>query len=232
MDPAIIDLIYQNEAVEGIAIFDAQNQLVENQLSINQGSVLVIAETIHNIRMGLASAGRDMLGFLIKTDRMMIQVCMFPDKLVLLEVSQDFSANETDKKLRSIFGGSRGATTQLVSVKSVQLPAAAEEEPVVEEIPVAQAVTEVIPEPQIVDGIDWQGFKGSTHSLLKRVAPDRVAENMMNGVIKDMGLDPAAELMPKEQAVEFGYKVIAKIPNKSRRALMEKEYTSLLSSII
>ena len=52
MDPEIIDLIYQNDEVVGVAVFSKTGDLIENQLSINDESISVVAQTIS----GIASA--------------------------------------------------------------------------------------------------------------------------------------------------------------------------------
>ena len=56
MDPEIIDLIYQNDEVVGVAVFSNTGDLIENQLSINDESISVVAQTISGIASALHNA--------------------------------------------------------------------------------------------------------------------------------------------------------------------------------
>lgn len=211
MDSDLIDLIYQNEAVEGVAIFDANNNLVENQLSLNLNKATAIAATLAKLKKGLNNAGREMRGFLIKTSSILLLVNMYSDKLILLEISEGFSVNEVEGNLRSILGG-------------------AADQPVVKTLPVQPAEEEITPvKEEMVDGIDLADFKNSLSKLLKTVAPGKLAETMINKAMNDMRIDEQAVQLPQDQATKLGYEVIARVPNKARRKIIENEYTTMLN---
>lgn len=212
MDSDLIDLIYQNEAVEGIAIFDANNNLVENQLSLNLNKATAIAATLVKLKNGLNNAGREMRGFLIKTSSILLLVNMYSDKLILLEISEGFSVNEVEGNLRSILGE-------------------ATDQPVVKTLPAhpAQQAAVTPAEEEMVDGIDLADFKSSLSKLLKTVAPGKLAETMINKAMNEMGIDEQAVQLPQDQATKLGYEVIARVPNKARRKIIENEYTTMLN---
>lgn len=230
MDSELIDLIYQNEEVEGVAIFDGNNQLVENQLSITLVKVMAIAETLHNLRSSLMQAGREMLGFLIKSDKSLLHVTMFPNMLIVLELSKVSSVNALDKKIRSVVGTGQVATNTPVqpslpaAKKPVALPAA---QPAQSSQPLQPVATS---QPVIADGIDFVDFKFSLSKLLKTIAPGKVADGMINSAMKDMGIEPDTVQLAQPTATKLGYKVIEKIPNKARRKIIENEYKTLIGN--
>ena len=222
MDSDIIDLIYQNDAVEGLAIFDENNQLVENQLSLTLNKVLAISATLHKLQKGITNAGRELRGFVIKSGSYLLLVCMSPDLLIILELSPGYSVNEVDSNVRSIIGGASPRTQQ---------PAQQPAQPVAQQPLPAQPVAQQPAQPaasQIIDGIDLNDFKANLSKLLKTVAPGKLADTMISSAMADMGIDENAVQLPQQQATELGYSVIEKIPNKARRNIIKNEYTKLL----
>lgn len=213
MDSDLVDLIYQNEAVEGVAIINASNEVEENQLSIRASKVNAIATTLLKLKKGLNDAGREMRGFLIKSDSILLMANMTSERLILLELSEGSSVNEVERSLRSILGD------------AVAQPVLAEP---VESEPVAQAALPAV-EPVEEEGIDLADFKNSLAKLLKTVAPGKLADGMISKALKDMGIDETAVQLPQDQATKLGYEVIAKVPNKARRKIIENEYTSMLN---
>ena len=221
MDSDIIDLIYQNDAVEGLAIFDENNQLVENQLSLTLNKVLAISATLHKLQKGITNAGRELRGFVIKSGSYLLLVCMSPDLLIILELSPGYSVNEVDSNVRSIIGGASPRTQQPAQ------PA----QPVAQQPLPAQPVAQQPAQPaasQMIDGIDLNDFKANLSKLLKTVAPGKLADTMISSAMADMGIDENAVQLPQQQATELGYSVIEKIPNKARRNIIKNEYTKLL----
>ena len=220
MNTDFIDLIYQNEAVEGVAIFSSTGILIENQLSINESSALLIAKTITDISNSLSSVKRPLQGFFIKSDTITIQICLVNNIMVLLEVNNESSANETDHKLRSILGD--------ISIPEVPNLIDIDDTPV-EEIPIQEEqaaetvqTTEALP----AEGdIKWSEYKAKLTSILKRVAPDNIVENMIKSSLEEGASYGENTFLSKEQAIEIGQKVILKIPNKARRKLIEKEFS-------
>jgi len=213
MDSDLVDLIYQNEAVEGVAIINASNEVEENQLSIRASKVNAIATTLLKLKKGLNDAGREMRGFLIKSDSILLMANMTSEKLILLELSEGSSVNEVERSLRSILGD---AVAQPVLAE----PAQSE--------PVAQAALPAVDKVE-EEGIDLADFKNSLAKLLKTVAPGKLADGMISKALKDMGIDETAVQLPQDQATKLGYEVIAKVPNKARRKIIENEYTSMLN---
>ncbi len=220
MDSELIDLIYQNEDVEGAAIFDANNQLVENQLSITLNKVMTIAETLLDLRHSLMKARREMLGFLIKSDKILLHVAIFPNMLIVLELSSGASINSVDKKLRSLIGSGQDAPAKKVQPS---IPVAFQPEQQVQHLNTAAL-------PSVADGVDFVDFKLRLSKLLKAIAPGKVAEGMISSAMKDMDIEPSTLALAKPTATELGYNVIAKIPNKARRKIIENEYKSLLNN--
>ena len=218
MDSDIIDLIYQNDAVEGLAIFDENNQLVENQLSLTLNKVLAISATLHKLQKGITNAGRELRGFVIKSGSYLLLVCMSPDLLIILELSPGYSVNEVDSNVRSIIGGA-SPRTQQPAQPAAQQPLPAQ--------PVAQQPAQPAAS-QMIDGIDLNDFKANLSKLLKTVAPGKLADTMISSAMADMGIDENAVQLPQQQATELGYSVIEKIPNKARRNIIKNEYTKLL----
>lgn len=104
MDSDFIDLIYQNKDVEAVAVFDENNELIENQLSLTVSKVRVIGATLQKLKTNLEENRRELKGFLIKSDSILLLVSMFADRIVLLELSDEASVNEVDSHLRSIVG--------------------------------------------------------------------------------------------------------------------------------
>ena len=222
MDSDLIDLIYQNDAVEGLAIFDANNQLVENQLSLSLSKVEAIATTLYKLKNGLTDAGRELRGFVIKSGALLLLVCMSPENLILLEISEGASVNEVDSNLRSIIGttASQPQAAQPATVQPVQAQPAQ---------PVLPAAT--LPPAQTVEGdnIDLTDFKMNLGKLIKTVAPGKLADSMISSTMKDMGIDENAVHLPQQQATQLGYSVIERIPNKARRQIIKNEYTTMLN---
>ena len=67
--------------------------------------------------------------------------------------------------------------------------------------------------------------------LLKRVAPGAIADKMITDVFSAEGVDASAASIPKEQTIGLGRQIVAKIPNKSRRKMIEKEYDLLTQKL-
>ena len=229
MDSDIIDLIYQNDAVEGLAIFDENNQLVENQLSLTLNKVLAISATLHKLQKGITNAGRELRGFVIKSGSYLLLVCMSPDLLIILELSPGYSVNEVDSNVRSIIGGASPRTQQPAQqpAQPAQPAQPVAQQPAQPAQPVAQQPAQPAAS-QMIDGIDLNDFKANLSKLLKTVAPGKLADTMISSAMADMGIDENAVQLPQQQATELGYSVIEKIPNKARRNIIKNEYTKLL----
>jgi len=231
MDSDLIDLIYQNEAVEGVAIFDANNQLVENQLSLSLSKVEAIATTLYKLKNGLTDAGRELRGFVIKSGALLLLVCMSPENLILLEISEGASVNEVDSNLRSIIGttASQPQAAQPATVQPLASQPIQQAQPAHPAHPVLPAAT--LPPAQTVEGdnIDLADFKMNLSKLIKTVAPGKLADSMISSTMKDMGIDENAVHLPQQQATQLGYSVIERIPNKARRQIIKNEYTTMLN---
>jgi len=231
MDEEIIDLIYQNEEVEGIAIFSPSGEVIENQLALTEDSVAVVSKTVANINTALDSADRRLKGFLLKSEKVRMQICILDDVILLLQLSEEFSANDLEKKIRSIMSG-----VNIKTPSTPQLPP----DPVPQEAR-AQFITSVEPQndthtttldPKIEENqIDFAEFKSKLTKLIKRVAPGGIAEKMINEAILSENIDSTTVFINKDAASALGEKVVAKIPNASRRKMIAKEYQILTKSL-
>ena len=175
MHSELIDLLYENDAVEGVALFQT-GQLAENQLALSEASVTQICSCIYEIQQGLADAGRKMQGFLIKNSKYLLQAFLHNDLVILLQVTPSYSPEQTYQALSS----------QLGKTSSPSLPPAAEQtqKPAAEKVAVETAVVE---EADDSSHIDWSEFQQKLSSLIKRVAPGGVAKSMISAAIKEAG---------------------------------------------
>ena len=218
MDSEFIDLIYQNDEVVGVAVFTSTGELVENQLSVNDASIIVVSQTISNITSALAEAERDLRGFLLKSAAITLQICVVSDYILVMQLAEEFSANKVEQSIRSIFTGMAPTQASPATVDSQPIAQAAE--------PVAVAAEQ--PSEPLEDQIDFYAFKAKLLQLLKRVAPGGIAEKMINETFAAEGVDTALPSMSKDVAIALGAKTVAKIPNKGKRKLIEKEYQLLV----
>ena len=219
MDPEIIDLIYQNDEVVGVAVFSKTGDLIENQLSINDESISVVAQTISSIASALHNAERELKGFLLQSTAVTLQVCVVSDFILVMQMAEEFSANKVEQSVRSIFTG-------IVPTDPTPSPV-----PAVSEEVVNAAASEPVESQPAGNQIDVADFKSQMRHLLKRVAPGPIAEKMITDTFTAEGIDTSATSIPKEQAIELGAKVVEKIPNKSRRKMIENEYALLIKQL-
>ena len=213
MDPEIIDLIYQNDEVVGVAVFNAAGALIDNQLSINDESIAVVAQTISGITSALGAAERQLKGFLLQSSAVTLQVCVVSDFILVMQMAEDFSANKVEQSVRSIFSG------------------IAPTDPTPSPVPAIPEQAQAAASEPAGDQIDVADFKSQMRQLLKRVAPGAIADKMINDVFSAEGVDASAASIPKEQAIGLGSQIVAKIPNKSRRKMIENEYALLIKQL-
>ncbi len=230
MNADVIDLIYQNEEVEGLAIFSREGNLVENQLSIDESSLAVVAKTIAEIATSLGEVNRLLKGFVLKSDKLTLMICVFDRSILLLELISPFSANKVEKNLRSLISGS----TSLIEVEDAPAHSSPLEitEPVVANEPKKllvniPEVTPAVVEQQSENTINFSEYKSNMAKLMKRVAPGGVADKMIADVFAAESVDVNNEQIDRDLAIRLGEKIIAKIPNASRRKMIIKEYNVL-----
>ena len=215
MESEFIDLLYENEAVEGIAIFTASGKLTENQLALNDAAVLQIFSSLNKIKSGLKAAEREMKGFVFKTNKYLLQAIVHGDLLILLQLSPKHSLDNTHTKIISQLGEIAPSPTPPKT--TTQVTKTVVKEPVSTEEPAAESQ------------IAWDVFHGSLLSLLKRVAPYAVAKKMIDSAALNEGFAAGEnQNAPLETAFTIGQHVIDKIPNASRRKLLQKEYDLMI----
>ena len=158
-----------------------------------------------------------MQGFLIKNSKYLLQAFLHNDLVILLQVTPSYSPEQTYQALSS----------QLGKTSSPSLPPAAEQtqKPAAEKVAVETAVVEEVDDSS---HIDWSEFQQKLSSLIKRVAPGGVAKSMISAAIKEAGASEEDARIAPETAFEIGNSVVAKIPNASRRKIIEKEYQALV----
>jgi len=228
MDTDIIDLIYQNEEVEGIAVFATNGEVIENQLALTEESVKTVSQHVADIAAGLDAAGRTLRGFILKSDSITYQICVFDHVILLLHLTGDYSANKVELSVRSIIGEvfNTPETAQPEPINTVssgisQLPPIEKQQSLQPE-----TVQDVVAEPT-EDQMGFADFKLQLSKLIKRVAPSGVADKMINDTLTEASIDPSSINIGKETAIELGNKVVAKIPNASRRKMIAKEFKML-----
>ena len=239
MNANLIDLIYQNDEVEGVAVFTLDGEMVENQLDISEDAILVVSRTVASISYGFQKAGRTVKGFLLKSQELSLQICFIDGYILLMQLAEDFSANKIEQQIRSIFRSS----TVSMSIPSPpealpSQPEALPLQPVAQPSqPVAQpSQPETQPQPETpdvitADIIGLPDFLENLTKLLKRVSPSSVADKMIKDAFKQEGIDLNAKAITRDMAVYMGDKAIAKIPNKARRKMIEREYHLLIEQL-
>ena len=214
----IVDIIYENEGVEGIAIFNDLGNLVVNQLALNEEALVKIGASLTSIRSGLEGVSREILGFVLKTDNYLLQAIIQREVTFLLEITPGYSVTETYSSVKSQIGMRHSApasSTNTLSPQTQELPAIVKAEPAKAE-----------PVKEVEDGsvIDWQEFRNSLLLLIKRVAPSGVANKMITAASVEFGILAEQEVVSFDKANAIGLKVVNKIPNASRRKLIANEY--------
>ena len=134
-------------------------------------------------------------------------------------MAEEFSANKVEQSVRSIFTG-------IVPTDPTPSPV-----PAVSEEVVNAAASEPVESQPAGNQIDVADFKSQMRHLLKRVAPGAIADKMITDTFTAEGIDTSATSIPKEQAIGLGAKVVEKIPNKSRRKMIENEYALLIKQL-
>lgn len=216
----IINELYENDAVEGVALFNDHGDLVENQLALGEGAVTKIGISLNRIRAGLLTSSREMNGFLLKTDEYLLQAIIHHDCLILLQVEPTSSANQNYNMVKSQLGDRPVMSEpEQVTVKR----------PIFESQQVARdvLVEPKVSEPEVIvteDIVDWAEFRASLASLIKRVAPSGVANKMISNASIEAGIILDQDTIELKKAIIVGSNVVSKIPNASRRKLIENEY--------
>lgn len=213
MHNELIDILYEHETVEGLALFHDSGILIENQLAISELAVIQICACIIKIRRGLAEASREMKGFVIKNSKYILQVYMHGDLLILLQVKSILSAEKTYQTLQSQLG-----SAQTQSLNTAQKPRKSLR--VVQDATITASYDEALT-------IDWTDFRNKLTKIIKRIAPSGIANKMINAAMQQEGLSEQQANVSFETAFTIGNSVVAKIPNASRRKLIEKEFATL-----
>ena len=216
----LIDLIYSNEEVEGVAVTSITGDtIIENQLTITDNSLQTISTTVERIKTGLIGAKRKLNGFLFRSENTILQVCVFSEYMIFVQLNESGSASKVEKSIRSIFGQYRERS---------QVSAPEENREVAGQETQAEEVSEEPP----ADHINLEDFASKLKNLLKRVAPGGVAEKMINAGFTEAKIDIASmKTIAKSDAIALGESVIGKIPNASRRKIILKEYETITSSL-
>lgn len=236
----VIDSLYENDTVEGVALFNDHGDLVENQLALGEEAVKKIGLSLNRIRAGLLNSAREMNGFLLKTDKYLLQAIIHQDVLVLLQVDPSSSSNQNYLIVKSQFGDRPVISTPKPTPveKNIFKPIQPKVDAAVTQVRKPQVVTSIpkpVQEPvQESAGpiVDWAEFRSSLSSLIKRVAPSGVANKMISNASIEAGITVDQETVELPKAVSIGTSVVAKIPNASRRKLIEKEYLLMIQKYL
>jgi len=209
----IVDVIYENEGVEGIAIFNDLGNLVVNQLALNEEALVKVGTSLTNVRSGLAGVSREVLGFVLKTDDYLLQAIIQKEVTFLLQITPGYSVAEIYSSVKSQMGIKQAALAPSPNALSPQ----AQTQP-------TPAKVELVKEVEEGAVIDWQEFRGSLMLLIKRVATSGVANKMITAASVELGILAEQEVVTFDTANAVGQKVVNKIPNASRRKLIANEY--------
>jgi len=107
----IVDALYQNEEVEGVAIFTHSGEIIENQLILTESSLRILSETVAKITTGLQAGNRKLKGFLIKSPTRVFLICILDNYIITLHLGDDYSASKIDKNVRSLMENAHGLTS-------------------------------------------------------------------------------------------------------------------------
>jgi len=222
MHDALIDALYENESVEGIALFNDSGELLENQLALNEASVIQICACITQLKFGLASALRIMQGFVLQTNEYTILTVVNNDMLILLQVTKGHSLNNVHEKVRSQLGiidSSAGKPKLILPTRNMD---ATQQQTV-------QATTQQPAAAQQPSNLtSWSSFHKTLTSLLKPIAPKAIANKMVDSAAAELGIEKSDSDIPIETALSIGAAVVNGIPNASRRKLIQKEYDIII----
>ena len=229
MNPDLIDKLYENDAVEALAVFNHDGQLTENHLSLNEDTVTQIGGSILGIKSGLQQADRQLKGFVIKTPKYSFIVCFHGTSLVLLQISPGHSLEKTHNNIVSQLGIAASVTAPAGTVQSLGIPKPVQQsnpEPVQEE-----EVSE--PEPATEAGIDYSEFEHELVKILKPIATSVIANKMIKKAIQRSGLTVSAGAqIDIHQAMGIGNDVIEQIPNAKKRKIIQHEYLTMVQKYL
>ena len=222
----LIDAIYENEAIEGLAIFNSNQTLAENQLALSEEAVAKIGATLFTIAQGLNSAGRVLNGLLIKSSSLSILVFVEGKKLLLLQLDPDKSVDtvflslksQLGTKLKPIILEEETQSTAKAQTRSAQ-PAA------------AQSATPV-EEPAIEGGVEWERLEKSLVSAFKKVSPAQLAKKLIATSAEENGVGATTKQGTPEQATAIATNACSQIPNAARRKMLAKELELILKKFI
>jgi len=243
MDEQTLDLIYDNAEVASVAVLNYSGNLLENHLPVLESELSVVIGTVFEIYNGFNTAGRQVLGFVLKSDRMTLLISFFEEAVVIIEVVGKCSLNALDKKLRSTLGSLSLApatrpviTSQITDAVNRVTPitrpitsSVAQVTPAVTLATVQQGIGKITPQGS-GEVVDVSVLRTDLVKLLKKVAPGGLAEKMVNDAFALKSVDLESTSIDKLKALEVGHEVVNKIPNKSRRKMIAKEFEVLAKS--
>ena len=204
----LIDLVYENEEVESLAIADLDGGIIENQLILTTESASVVAKTVSSLYHSLTAGKRSLNGLMFKTGSLILQVCIFETCIVLVQLDPRASANETEKNIRSVFGSFSLPATSIGKPESGK-NTSTENDP-----------SDHTKEESLEGHINFQDFYSVFTALLKRVAPNGEAEKLINEKFFHLEIDvELTETIFKEDALLLGREIINKIHDEGSRSI-------------
>lgn len=233
MDEEIIDLIYQNEDVEGVAIFTRAGELIESQLSIMEEALQVVSKIVVDIANAFASADRELRGFLLQSEKVTLQIFVLREAILILQLNDSFEASRIDKKIRSIFNSRTSVVPVVASpvFSAVEMPADPVElnlDP--EPVPVPIPLPDSEPPEDTSEYIDFVAFQARLRELLKGVAPEKVTNDMIEATLLKNKVESSYAILEKREAFNLGQQVIDKIPNEEKRKTLSQDYQKLVTN--
>ena len=215
IDEKLIDLFYQNDSVEGVAVFSSAGQLIENQLALGESTLEKVGVSIARIRNDLSVAERQMFGFALKAEKILLQIIIHDEQIILLQLTPDSDLNEVYLKIVSALGKLGGSQS-----KKPTLPAPPESTP--------QQPAETAAAPEAAPGsLLWSDYEPVLLKLLKSVAPGGLAKKMLTDGAAEVGYSPDSGVLTLDEAALVGQAAVNKIPNAARRKIVMKEFASI-----
>lgn len=211
----IIEKIYDISAVEGVAWFENQATLSDNQLAISESAVMEIGRALYDLRANLKGADRHLKGLLLKTESQTFMSYIHGENLILLQLDILAEVDGVYTSLKSLLGDSSPEVPQAYAIQTshaVVHEKAATAEPIQDGSPI----------------IAWHDFHASLLSCFKRVAPVQLAKKMLNDSANEVGVSADTVGVTIEQATAVALAASEKVPNEARRALIKKELQTIL----
>jgi len=221
MDSKLLDLIYENKEVSGVALAYYNGEVKENQLLIPDPSVEKVAKRFGELRASLSGSQRNLKGFSVRTPDGIFQVSFFESFMVLVSLYEgcESAANKVDNSIHSIMNENafpphtKGVTTAAVE------GALHTSEGLGPEAIVADDGSSVLPGNSIL--LTKHCYQ--LVALISSRAPKEDAVELVTESVQDLNLEDVVTITASE-AISIGNKAISKMSNSKERKFVSIEF--------